>query len=111
MKPAQNLEVNTYWRVDGRITPPMTIFVHLIDAPGNIRGQHDGFGAALTTLEPGDIVIQHHVITVDGNAPPGAYRLQVGLYNPVTLDRFKAHPRDLPPVDRILLSTVEVNAP
>ncbi len=107
--PGQSFDVLTYWRADGPITPPMTIFVHLLDAQGNIRGQHDGFGAALTMLEPGDVVIQRHSIPVDANAAPGVYRLQVGLYNPVTLDRFSAHPPGLPPVDRVLLSTLEVS--
>jgi hypothetical protein len=108
---ARSLEVNTYWRVDRPLTPPVTIFVHLLDAQGAIRGQHDGFGAALAMLEPGDLVIQHHPIPIAADAEPGAYRLQVGLYNPVTLDRFAAHPPNLPAVDRILLSTIEVEAP
>src|SRR3972149_7312487 len=89
----------------------MTIFVHLLDAQGDIRGQHDGFGAALSTLEPGDVVAQHHVIPVDASVEPGTYRLQVGLYNPVTLERFAARSGEAAPSDRVLLSTVEVVAP
>jgi hypothetical protein len=107
----KSLTVFTYWQADDRITPPMTIFVHLLDSQGNIRGQSDTFGAALTTLEPGDIVIQSHVLKVDAAAPPGVYRLEVGLYNPVTMDRFKAHPLNLPDTDRIMLSSIQVRTP
>jgi len=105
------VEVNTYWRVTDRITPPVTIFVHLLDPQGAIRGQHDGFGAAVTTLEPGDVVIQQHRLTVAADAAPGVYQLQIGLYNPVTLDRFTARPPDAPPIERVLLSTIEVETP
>ena len=107
----QALDVITYWQVTDRVSPPMTIFVHLLDSQGDIRGQHDGFGAALTTLEPGDVVAQHHVIPVDASVEPGTYRLQVGLYNPVTLERFAARSGEAAPSDRVLLSTVEVVAP
>jgi len=106
--PSQALEINTYWQVAHRSTPPMAIFVHLLDPQGNLRGQHDGLGAALTTLEPDDVVIQHHSVTLDAQATPGTYQLQVGLYNPVTMSRFNAHPPGLSTVDRVLLSTVEV---
>jgi hypothetical protein len=101
--------VNTYWRVTDRIAPPTTIFVHLLDAHGNIQAQHDGFGAALTTLEPGDVVIQHHPLPSD--IPPGVYRLQMGLYQPVTLDRFSAHPAGVSAIDRVLLPEVVIGAP
>ncbi len=109
--PGQSLDVLTYWQVHDRIAPPMAIFVHVLDPQGNIRGQHDGFGAALAMLEPGDVVIQHHRITLDASAEPGLHRLQVGLYHPNTLERFAAHPPDAPPLDRILLSTLEVGTP
>ena len=107
-KPSQGLDVLTYWRVDGPITPPLKIFVHLLDPQGNIRGQDDNFGAAVRMLESGDLVIQHHPIKIAADAPAGTYRLEVGLYNPDTLDRFQAHPSALPSVDRIFLSTFEI---
>jgi hypothetical protein len=109
--PGQAFDLITYWQVTDHVAPPVTIFVHLLDAQGSIRGQHDGFGAAVTMLEPGDMVIQHHVITVAADAQPGVYQLQVGLYDPNTLDRFVARPPDAPPIDRVLLSTLNVDAP
>jgi hypothetical protein len=111
VKPGQTVEVLTYWQVTERITPPLTIFVHLLDRAGEIRGQHDGLGAAMTMLEPGDVIIQRHPITVNAEAAPGTYRLQVGLYHPGSLKRFQAQPQGSSPVDRILLSTLEVTAP
>ena len=109
--PGQSFEALTYWQVTERPKPPVAIFVHLLDATGNIRGQHDGLGAAMAMLEPGDLIIQRHIVTANGNATPGTYRLQVGLYQPITLERFQAQPQNSPSLDRILLSTLEVKTP
>ncbi len=104
LKPSEGMEINTYWRVTGPITPPLTIFVHLLDAQGNIVAQDDSFGAALRMLEPGDVIEQRHPLKGEQPIPPGVYQLAVGLYNPDTMSRFKTEAG----VDRLLLGTVEV---
>ncbi len=106
---SQGFVVNTYWRVTERVQPPVTVFVHLLDAQGNIVAQNDSFGAATRMLEPGDLIVQRHPLTLPADAAPGAYRLQVGLYNPNTLRRFTAYPANAPETDRVLLSTIEIN--
>ena len=70
----------TYWRVDQTPTQPLAIFAHVVDAAGNLLAQRDGLNVRLSSLEPGDVVLQHFVI----DHPAGAAQLQLGLYNPRT---------------------------
>ncbi len=81
--------VNTYWRVTDHVQPPVTVFVHLLDREGKVVAQNDSFGAAARMLEPGDLIVQQHPIKIETPVPPGEYRLEIGLYNPVTSNRFK----------------------
>lgn len=104
VQPPGGLMLSTYWRVTDHVQPPVTIFVHLLDAQGNIVAQDDSFGAATRMLEPGDLIVQRHPLKSEQPLPPGTYQIAVGLYNPVTLERFKTTTG----VDRLLLGTIEV---
>jgi hypothetical protein len=98
------LTIDTYWRVTDRLQPPVTVFVHLLDQDGNIVAQDDRFGAAARMLEPGDLIVQRHLVQSEAPLSPGMYQIAIGLYNPDTLDRFKTQTGE----DRLLLGTVEV---
>jgi hypothetical protein len=104
IQPRPPLQVTTYWQVTDRVLPPVTAFVHLLDAQGNIVAQDDSFGAAARMLEPGDLIVQRHTIKREGAIPTGSYRLAIGLYNPDTLKRFKTETG----VDRLLSGTVDI---
>lgn len=67
----------TYWRVLAPLPADLAIFVHLLDAGGNIIAQHDAFDAAAALLRPGDRVAQLHPL------PPellGQATIRLGLY-------------------------------
>jgi hypothetical protein len=65
------------------IAPPLSIFAHAVDANQQIVTQADGLNVSLSSLEPGDIIIQRLV-----SAQPGAaIAINLGLYNPATLQR------------------------
>jgi hypothetical protein len=61
-----------------------TVFVHLLDASGVLRGQKDNVpasGAYPTTLwQPGEFVIDRYEIALPSDLPPGEYTLQAGMY-------------------------------
>jgi hypothetical protein len=103
-EPPGRLTIDTYWRVTDRLQPPVTVFVHLLDQDGNIVAQDDRFGAAARMLEPGDLIVQRHLVQSEAPLSPGMYQIAIGLYNPDTLDRFKTQTGE----DRLLLGTVEV---
>ncbi|MBN1284425.1 MAG: DUF2142 domain-containing protein [Anaerolineae bacterium] len=79
-------DVTLYWELLTDVGEDFTIFVHLIDAAGDIRGQGDGpplYGDYPTSLWlPQQMVIDVHTIAIDAAAPPGEYTLAVGMYRP-----------------------------
>ena len=61
-EPDQPIDLVTYWRVDQTPAQPLSIFAHVVDAAGNLVAQRDGLNVRLSSLEPGDVVLQHFVI-------------------------------------------------
>jgi hypothetical protein len=82
-EPDRPIDLVTYWRVDQTPTQPLSIFAHVVDAAGNLVAQRDGLNVRLSSLEPGDVVLQHFVI----DHPADAVELRLGLYNPRTEQR------------------------
>jgi hypothetical protein len=62
------LEIETWWQVT---SPPgsmtFSVMAHLIRGDGVTVGVADGFGMALSDLAQGDIVVQSHPFTPDGD--------------------------------------------
>jgi hypothetical protein len=69
------------------------VFVHLLDAAGNIVAQGDGvpMGGRYPTYawEVGEQIIDSRAITLPADLMPGQYRLIVGLYNPLDGSRLQ----------------------
>lgn len=91
------LDLTLFWQQGASPVPmpapangaPLAAFVHLSGAdPSQIVAQVDGWDTAVTTLEPGDIIIQRLTLTLPPDVPPGDYFLRVGLYSPQTGQRF-----------------------
>jgi len=109
LSPGEALEVTLYWQARGEMSTSYTVFVHLLDGSGHLWGQRDslpGEGAWPTTSWVlGEVLADHYVIQVRPDAPPGEYRLEIGMYDAATGERrpaFDAQRRRLPE-DRILL--------
>ena len=73
------LRLASWWAVLAPLPADAAIFVHLLDAAGNVVAQHDGLDAAAETLRPGDRVLQRHVLSLPPLAD-GDYRLVIGVY-------------------------------
>ncbi|MCL4545081.1 MAG: hypothetical protein M1118_10875 [Chloroflexi bacterium] len=82
------IDVALLWRALHPTTAPYTVFVHLLNASGQLVATGDGlpdFGAAQTdTLLPGSQVSDVHALALPSTLPPGTYRLTAGLYNHAT---------------------------
>ena len=80
----RTLNLTLYWRATDTPSQDYTVFVHLLDESGTLRGQGDGppVGGDYPTSfwEQGEVIIDKHCVDVDADAPPGSYRLAVGLY-------------------------------
>ena len=83
--PGQEVPLTLYWRAESEIDTSYTVFVHLLDGDGQVRGQRDRLpdrGRAPTSgWVEGQIVIDRHAIPLDEDASPGTYRIEVGMYN------------------------------
>jgi hypothetical protein len=77
------LEVTLYWRALAQMDEDYTVFVHLLDGTGTLRGQGDGpplRGDYTTSYwSPGEVLADTHAILLEDGLPEGAYLL-VGLY-------------------------------
>ena len=84
----QPFELELLWRAGGRPSRDLTVFVHLLDPSGRIVAQSDhqpGDGYPTGIWDTGEQIVDRHRLS----APPGRYRLQVGLYDATTLARVR----------------------
>ena len=112
--PGQGLDLTLYWQALGEMETDYTVFVHLLDGEGHIRGQKDNPPAQGTwptgRWKPGELVVDRYRVPVNPDAPPGRYTLVVGMYDLETMQRlpaFDTHGKRLPE-DRIPLTTVTI---
>jgi 4-amino-4-deoxy-L-arabinose transferase-like glycosyltransferase len=89
--PGVTLGVTLTWHALDTPQANYHTFVHLLDDTGNIVAQGDGppGDGRLPTLGwlPGEYVADSHALSLPAGLPAGQYRLAVGLYDPVTLQR------------------------
>jgi hypothetical protein len=90
-RPGGNLRLTLYWRALGLMDTSYTVFVHLLDEKGNIRGQQDsvpGRGTLPTTgWLDGEIIVDEYEIPIAPDAPPVRYTIALGMYNADTEER------------------------
>ena len=109
--PGSVVILTLYWRCESPLDASYTVFTHLLDPDGLVRGQVDsppqGGVAPTTTWLAGEIIVDVYHIPVDKDAPAGDYRIEVGMYDSATIIRlpvFSAGGSRLPD-DRVLLET------
>jgi hypothetical protein len=78
------LSLKLYWRALAPIAEDYTVFVHLVDANGNIIAQRDSQpqrGAYPTSFwDAGEIVMDEYALVVPRDASPSDYQIRVGVY-------------------------------
>lgn len=114
VKPAQTLELVTVWRATAEIpaaASDLRIFCHLLDSQSRVWAAEDRLDLEPPTWEAGDILIQYHRLPVAGDAQPGIYQLEIGLYTAITARRLMVHVDDELVSDRLLLQPIRVVAP
>ncbi len=110
VRPGQEIHVRLYWQARAPIVESYTVFVHLLDEANQVRGQQDspperGLRPTYTWM-PGEIVVDDMRFTVNPDAPPGSYQLEIGMYLPSSGTRLPVtDPTGAPLGDRLLLPT------
>jgi 4-amino-4-deoxy-L-arabinose transferase-like glycosyltransferase len=88
--------------------PRLAVFTHLLAADGTFLVGDDGLWVDPLTLQPGDRFIQVHRFALSPDAPVGPYVLEIGMYDPMTGDRWPILDADgQPGLDRRLIPVEE----
>lgn len=85
LKAGWEAKVRLRWRSLAPLAKDYQVFVHLVDADYRFYGQHDGAPAGGTSptsrWQPGDLVVDEHVVRVPESAAGKALSVRVGLYD------------------------------
>jgi hypothetical protein len=107
LPPGGLLDVVIHWQSLAPMSEDYTVFVQVLDAQDRIVGQVDAWprqGTYPTSQwSPGETVRDPYQIWLDGDLPPGNYRLQVGWYLLATLRRLPVLDAAGTPVDDKLI--------
>lgn len=80
----ESLDLTLYWQSETAVDQSYDVFVHVVDAAGDIVAQADrppvGGLAATDVWQPGDLVRDPLTIALPADLPPGRYEIRVGLY-------------------------------
>jgi len=88
--------------------PRLAVFTHLLAADGTFLAGDDGLWVDPLTLRPGDRFAQAHRLILPPDAPDGSRTLELGLYDPLTGERWAVLDSTGQPVeDRVLLPVIE----
>lgn len=91
LRPGETLHVTFRWQALRPVQNRFSVFVHLVNSAGQIVTQDDSEPARgsrpTTTWTAGEVIPDAHALTVPADAPPGEYRVLVGLYLPEANER------------------------
>jgi hypothetical protein len=101
--PGGVVAVNLEWQALQSIPDDYTVFVHLVGPDGLLYGQVDYYPVkgTLPTSQwrPGQVIADPYTVPLAPDAPPGAYRVHIGLYLLATLERMPVLGASGQPVD------------
>jgi hypothetical protein len=98
---SNDLPLLTYWQIKAPTDQPLQLFVHVLDADGQIIAQQDGFGARPADWQPGDIVVQVTHLNLPDHFKPG--NIEIGWYDQSSLQRLPLSVGGQSVGDRLLL--------
>jgi 4-amino-4-deoxy-L-arabinose transferase-like glycosyltransferase len=119
LRPGEALALTLYWQAQGTISGRYKVFTHLLGDRYNAEsgnflwGQQDNEPVRgerpTTTWQPGEVIADPYRIGLHPQAPPGVYRLEIGLYHPTTGERLpRLDEQGRPVADHLILTTVVV---
>ena len=86
LAPSESLDLTLFWSPRGRPSDDYTVFAHLLDSQGQIRGQADSPPRAgrypTSVWDAGEVIVDLHTLALGPDLPAGEYHLAIGLYDP-----------------------------
>lgn len=85
VRPGETITLTLCWQALQPITRSLTVFTHLLDEGGVVRGQKDGIplkGRYPTSeWREGEYIVDEYALPVAADAPLGTYRIEIGMYD------------------------------
>jgi hypothetical protein len=82
--PGSNLTIKLYWRALAVMDEDYTVFVHLLDASGQIVAHKDdqpeGGKYPTSFWDVGETVADGYIVALPADLAAGDYRLEIGVY-------------------------------
>ena len=98
MWPGDTLDLTLWWEALSVPRRDYVVFTHLVLSPDAVWAQVDNMPVNDTfhtsSWQVGERLEDHYSLTLPDNAPAGVYFLEIGLYDPVTLDRLQVNLSD-----------------
>ncbi|RMF02633.1 MAG: hypothetical protein D6768_07800 [Chloroflexi bacterium] len=89
--PGTALAVELVWQAGAPVNEDLHVFIHLLNAQGQLVAQADGQPAQwqrpTSTWTPGETIVDRYGLWIPPDAAPGPARLRIGLYRPQTGER------------------------
>jgi 4-amino-4-deoxy-L-arabinose transferase-like glycosyltransferase len=116
---SETVHLVLYWQALAPLSADYTVFAHLLGeqnpaSGGPLWAGHDsqpaGGSYPTTAWEPGEVVLDRHLLALPPEAVPGEYQLEAGLYLLATLERLPAEDATGTPLvdDAALLGSIRV---
>jgi len=116
LRPGAEVPLTLYWQVTGALDRDYSVFVHVVDAGDKIVAQADAWPLQgfypTSRWESGEILNDTHRLSVPADLQPGAYRILVGLYDPVSGQRLSVlDSAGNPAGTEVLVTTLQAESP
>jgi hypothetical protein len=109
VQPGGNIKLYTYWQVATPLPPNLAIFVHFLQEPATLLAQGDALSLLSDTLQPGDVFIQQHTLSIPLATSEGCYQVAMGTYSRTgAQSRQQVIVAGQPWGDRLLLGSLSV---
>ncbi len=105
MEPGQPVALSVFWQVRDVPERLLSLMAHLIGPNGAEVAVGDGLGVPIEQWQPGDVLVQRHILAVPLDAPRGTYSILVGAYWLDTMERWPIREGD-DTRDAVLLQNV-----
>ncbi len=86
--PGSEILLETYWRVRDVPGRPLSLLAHLLGPDGAAVAVGDGLGFPIDQWQPGDVIVQRHVLSIPVDAQSGEYTVIAGAYWLDTMERW-----------------------
>lgn len=112
VRPGATVRLTLHWRDVKPLDDDYKVFVHVLDGAQKVVAQRDQQPVdgkrPTSSWFAGDVILDPYTLTLPADLAPGAYPIEVGMYNPTDGKRLPVSLDGKEAGDRVILTTLEV---